>query len=76
VTRIEHIDKAFGHTNARYSITTEGYHTRRLTAEIDRRALNTIFSFLRIQGPSLSKAIRAIESVVDEVSTTNTLDSS
>jgi len=75
VTLIEHIDNAFADTNARYSITTEGYHTRRLTAEIDRRALNTIFSFIRIQGPSLSKAIRAIESVVDEVSTTNTLDS-
>ena len=72
---IQHIDEAFTGTPARYSITTEGYYTRRLTAEIDRRALNTIFSFIRIQGPSLTKALKAIESVVDEVNTTNTLES-
>jgi hypothetical protein len=72
---IQLIDDAFTGTPARYSITTEGYHTRRLTAEIDRRALNTIFSFIRIQGPSLIKALQAIESVVDKVSNTNTLES-
>lgn len=72
---IELIDDAFTGTTARFKITTEGYYTRRLTAEIDRRALNTIFSFIRIQGPSLTKALTAIESVVDEVSTTNTLES-
>ena len=75
LTLIEHIDEAFTGTPARFSITTEGYHTSRLTAEIDRRALNTIFSFMRIQGPSLSKAVRAIESVVEEVRNTNTLES-
>ncbi len=72
---IRHIDDAFTGTTARYSITTEGYYTRRLTAEIDRRALNTIFSFIRIQGPSLTKALKAIESVVDKVENTNTLES-
>ena len=72
---IRQIDDAFTGTTARYSITTEGYYTRRLTAEIDRRALNTIFSFIRIQGPSLTKALKAIESVVDEVENTNTLES-
>ena len=72
---IRHIDDTFTGTTARYSITTEGYYTRRVTAEIDRRALNTIFSFIRIQGPSLSKAIQAIETVVDKVKTTNTLES-
>ena len=72
---IEYIDDTFEGLPTRYSITTEGYHTRRVTAEIDRRALNTIFSFVRILGPSVSKAIRAIEKVVEEVETTNTLHS-
>jgi hypothetical protein len=75
LTLIRHIDDTFAGGTARYSITTEGYYTRRLTAEIDRRALNTIFSFIRIQGPSLTKALKAIESVVDEVENTNTLES-
>ncbi len=75
LTLIKQIDDTFTGLPTRYSITTEGYHTRRLTAEIDRRALNTIFSFVRIQGPSLSKALRAIEKIVEEVETTNTLQS-
>jgi hypothetical protein len=72
---IEYIDEAFEGLPTRYSITTEGFYTSRVTAEIDRRALNTIFSFVRILGPSLSKAVRAIERVVEEVETTNTLHS-
>ncbi|MHA1979025.1 MAG: hypothetical protein ACW98I_19125 [Candidatus Hodarchaeales archaeon] len=75
LTLIRHIDDTFTGGTARYSITTEGYYIRRLTAEIDRRALNTIFSFIRIQGPSLTKALKAIESVVDEVENANTLES-
>ena len=72
---IEYIDDAFSDLPARYTITTEGFYTSRITAEIDRRALNTIFSFVRIHGPSLSEAVRAIEKVVEEVETTNTLQS-
>ena len=75
LTLIEFIDDTFTGLPTRYSITTEGYHTRRLTAEVDRRSLNAIFSFIRIHGPSLTKALRAIEKVVEDVEATNTIQS-
>ncbi|MHA2289221.1 MAG: hypothetical protein ACXABG_10595 [Promethearchaeota archaeon] len=72
---IEYVDQTFTGLPTRYSITTEGYHTRRLTAEIDRRGLNKTFSFVRIHGPSICQALRAIEKVVDDVDTTSNLQS-
>ncbi|MHA1968011.1 MAG: hypothetical protein ACW964_09430 [Candidatus Hodarchaeales archaeon] len=72
---VERVDEALTGLPTKYSITTEGYRTRRLTAEMERRTVNTIFSFIRIHGPSISKALRAIERVVDTIETTNTLDS-
>jgi hypothetical protein len=41
----------------------------------ERQAVHTIFSFIRTFGPSISRAIRAIEEVVDEIETTNALPS-
>ncbi|MHA1978856.1 MAG: hypothetical protein ACW98I_18280 [Candidatus Hodarchaeales archaeon] len=72
---IEFVDDTFEGLPTRYSMTTEGYLTRRLTAEIDRLSLNSSFSFVRIHGPSLTKALRAIEKVVEDVEITNTLQS-
>ncbi|MHA1995644.1 MAG: hypothetical protein ACW97Z_13950 [Candidatus Hodarchaeales archaeon] len=72
---IEYIDEVFAGLPTRYSITTEGYHTRRVTAEADRMGSNTTFSFVRIHGPSISKALRAIEKVVEDVETTYTIQS-
>ncbi len=71
---VERIDDTLTGLPTKYSITTEGYKTRRITAEIERRAENTIFSFIRILGPSISKALRVIEQVVDQIETTNTLE--
>ncbi len=75
LTLIEYIDDIFTGLPTRYSITTEGYHSRRLTAELDRRGSHTTFSFVRIHGPSISKALRAIEKVVEDVETTSTIQS-
>jgi hypothetical protein len=72
---IEFVDESFEGLLTRYSITTEGYHTRRLTAEIEGMGRNATFSFVRIHGPSISKAIRAIEKVVEDVETTKTIQS-
>ena len=72
---VEEIDKCLTGLPTKYSITTIGEKTNRLTAEIDRRALNTIFSFIRIHGPSISKALRAIEEAIEEIEPTNTLES-
>ena len=72
---IEQIDDTFTGLPTRYSITTEGYHTRRLTAEVDRLSLNANFSFIRIHGPSLTKALKAIEKVVEDVDITSTIQS-
>ncbi len=71
---VERIDDTLTGLPTKYTITTEGYKTRRITAEIERRAENTIFSFIRILGPSISKALRVIEQVVDQIETTNTLE--
>ncbi len=70
---IEFIDEVFEGLLTRYSITTEGYHTRRITAEVEGLGRNATFSFVRIHGPSISKAIRAIEKVVEDVQTTKTI---
>jgi hypothetical protein len=72
---VEEIDETLTGLPTKYSITTETSETHRLTAQLNRHAVHTIFSFIRIHGPSISKAIRAIEQVVDEIETTNTLDS-
>ncbi|MHA1225901.1 MAG: hypothetical protein ACTSR2_03655 [Candidatus Hodarchaeales archaeon] len=73
---IEKIDETLEPLPTRYSITTESLMTNRerLIGDTERNIKNTIFSFIRIHGPSLSKAVRAIEDVVCCLDTTNTLD--
>ncbi|MFX0086868.1 MAG: hypothetical protein ACFFAU_14450 [Candidatus Hodarchaeota archaeon] len=75
---VERIDETLTGLPTKYSITTEGYRTQRLTAESENRlgksAKPAIFSFIRIHGPSISKALRAIERVVDKIENTNTLE--
>ncbi|UCE05255.1 MAG: hypothetical protein JSW07_16780 [bacterium] len=72
---VERIDNALTGLPSKYSITTEGSRTHRQTAELEREAVHTIFSFIRTFGPSISRAIRAIEEVIDEIETTNALPS-
>ncbi|MFX1284119.1 MAG: hypothetical protein ACFFB5_10710 [Promethearchaeota archaeon] len=71
---LEQIDTALTGLPTKYSITTESRHTSRVTAEMGKKARHTIFSFIRIHGPSISKAVRAIEQVIQEMEPTTTLD--
>ncbi|UCE14701.1 MAG: hypothetical protein JSV04_05845, partial [Candidatus Heimdallarchaeota archaeon] len=48
--------------------------TSRVTAEMGKKTRHTIFSFIRIHGPSISKAVRAIEQVIQDLELTNTLE--
>ncbi|MFX0014419.1 MAG: hypothetical protein ACFFB2_08790 [Promethearchaeota archaeon] len=73
-TLLEKIDDTLTGLPTKYSITSESRHTNRVTAEMGKQAHHTIFSFIRIHGPSLSKAVRAIEQVIQEMEPTNTLD--
>jgi len=74
---LERIDESLENLPTKYSITTESHITsrERLFSDIGRDIKNTIYSFIRIHGPSISKAIRAIEEVVSCLETTNTLES-
>ncbi|WP_455142808.1 hypothetical protein [Candidatus Hodarchaeum mangrovi] len=73
---IEKIDESLENLPTKYSITTESYFTsrERLFSDMRRDIKNTIYSFIRIHGPSITKAIRAIEEVVSKLETTNMLD--
>jgi len=71
---LKKIDDTLAGLPTKYSITTESRHTSRLTAEIGKKARHTIFSFIRIYGPSISKAVRAIEQVIQDMEPTSTLD--
>ncbi len=71
---LEQIDDTLAGLPTKYSITTESRHTSRVTAEMAKKTRHTIFSFIRIHGPSISKAVRAIEQVIQEVEPTNTLE--
>ena len=71
---VRRIDESLQDLPAKYAITTESHKTSRVTVEIGKRALATIFSLIRIQGPSISKALTAIEQVIQEVETTNIFD--
>lgn len=75
LTLVEKIDTCLTGLPTKYSITTIGEKTNRLTAEIDRRALNTIFSFIRIHGPSISKALRAIEHAIEDLAPVSQVES-
>ena len=73
---LEKIDDTLtGLEPTKYSLTTESRHTSRVTAEMGEReeALHTIFSFIRIHGPSISKAVRIIEQVIQEKEPTRTI---
>lgn len=73
---LEKIDDTLTGLPTKYSIATESRHTSRVTAEMGRReeAVYTIFSFIRIHGPSITKAIRVIEEVIQEMDITNALE--
>lgn len=71
---VRRIDDCLQDLPAKYAITTESHKTNRVTVEIGKRALATIFSLIRIQGPSISKALKAIEDVIQEVEITNTFE--
>ncbi|MFX0149680.1 MAG: hypothetical protein ACFFAJ_02765 [Candidatus Hodarchaeota archaeon] len=75
ISLVEKIDNVLTGLPSKYSITTEGSHTHRQTAEVERQTVHTIFSFIRTFGPSIIRAIRAIEKVIDKIETTNTLPS-
>ncbi len=72
---LEKIDDTLTSLPTKYSLTTESRHTSRVTAEMGQReeAHHTIFSFIRIHGPSISKAIRVIEQVIQEMELTRTI---
>ncbi len=71
---LQKIDETLTGLPTKYSLNTESRHTSRLTAEMGKKARHTIFSFIRIHGPSISKAVRAIEKVIQELEPTKTLD--
>ncbi|UCE13843.1 MAG: hypothetical protein JSV04_01385, partial [Candidatus Heimdallarchaeota archaeon] len=52
---LEKIDDTLTGLPAKYSLTTESRHTSRVTAEMGKKTRHTIFSFIRIHGPSISK---------------------
>lgn len=74
VALVGRIDECLEGLPTKYTIATESLKTDRFTAEIGKRAFATIFSLIRIQGPSISQALRAIEQVIQEVETTNTFE--
>lgn len=71
---LEKIDETLTGLPTKYSLNTESRHTNRLTAEMGKKARHTIFSFIRIHGPSISKAVRAIEQVIQEMEPTKALE--
>lgn len=71
---LEKIDDALIGLPTKYSLTTESQYTSRVTAEMGKKTRHTIFSFIRIHGPSISKAVRAIEQVIQDLEPTNTLE--
>ncbi|MHA2226590.1 MAG: hypothetical protein ACXAC8_15375 [Candidatus Hodarchaeales archaeon] len=73
VVLLEKIDDSLTGLPSKYSITTESRHTSRVTADMGK-ANYTIFSFIRIHGPSISKALRAIEQVILKMEPTNPLE--
>lgn len=71
------IDDCLSGLPTKYSLTSESRHTSRVTAEMGKRehALHTIFSFIRIHGPSITQALHVIEQVIQEIELTSTLKS-